>query len=586
MDVLRYETGQGWDADNCDLGTTDGHFRKYPGDPRDRHRAKNSKDDYVCDDYDPRKRPWFVGASTGPKDIVLVLDASGSMNNTFDREGATKWELLTAAVYETLDTLTIADRVNVVVFSDEAKALWTDSGLVRATEENINETKEALKATTPANNTNFSAAFKTVFSLLWDNRCDDGQCSSCQKIILFLTDGKDTSGWNDESVKPSEIANTIDRLQRKLWQRKRKRATIFTYSMSEAADDAIPRQIACANGGAWAYVGPRTDPLDSLISYYLYTAAGLRGRSPIWIEPYEDASGLGIVTTVAMPFYAKGDSDLDIFLGVVGHDVLLEELNQSGASPDDVLHKLIERSAQCGFSQETPCELQVYRHAHDDRALCVDPLPIVDESAENNETTSSLCYEFRGDYYRGSSERVRWKDAVSKCRSQGGQLVSIEDDDELAFVARLASLDGSWIGANKTGYEVFSWLDDDLPDLSNDSTFWGVQEPRYENRDEECAAIDSRGAIGNMHAKDCNKRMAYVCKFQTEGPCGDKLEEIPERGYFNIPPLDACADIRKASLSTKPVPQIKNLSSSSVVCDFTSPNLDGKELICCSADYE
>ena len=24
--------------------------------------------------YDPRKRPWYVSASSGPKDVVLVLD--------------------------------------------------------------------------------------------------------------------------------------------------------------------------------------------------------------------------------------------------------------------------------------------------------------------------------------------------------------------------------------------------------------------------------------------------------------------------------------------------------------------------------
>ena len=562
---------------SCGLGTTDGHFRTYPGNPRKRQRVDGSRDKYICDEYDPRKRPWFVGASTGPKDIVLVLDASGSMNNTFNREGATKWELLTRAVYETLDTLTIVDRMNVVVFSDEAEALWTDSGLVRATEENRKRTKEALNAIAPANNTNFSAAFETAFALLWDNRCDDGQCPSCQKIVLFLTDGKDTSGWNDESVKPSEMANTIDRLQRKLVRKTRKRATIFTYSMSEDADDAIPRQIACANGGAWAYVGPKTDPLDSLISYYLYTAAGLRGKSPIWSEPYEDAAGLGMVTTVAMPFYAKGDSDLDIFLGVVGHDVLLEELQQSGVSSEDVLHELIERSTQCGFSQETQCELQIYRHAHDDRALCVDPLPVVDEGTESNET-SSLCYEFRGDYYRGSSERVRWTNAVAGCKSQGGKLVSIEDEDELAFVARLASLDGSWIGAQKTGNEIFSWLDGDFPELSNDSAFWGFQEPLYVNSDEECAAIDSRGAIGNMHAKDCNKRMAYVCKFRTKGACGHQLGEIPESGYFKIPPLDACASNNDTK---RPDSAVRNLTPSDVVCDFDPPISDGLDLICC-----
>ena len=29
---------------------------------------------------DPRIRPWYVAASSGPKDVVIVLDVSGSMS--------------------------------------------------------------------------------------------------------------------------------------------------------------------------------------------------------------------------------------------------------------------------------------------------------------------------------------------------------------------------------------------------------------------------------------------------------------------------------------------------------------------------
>ena len=31
--------------------------------------------------FDPRVRPWYVGASSGPKDVIIVLDTSGSMNS-------------------------------------------------------------------------------------------------------------------------------------------------------------------------------------------------------------------------------------------------------------------------------------------------------------------------------------------------------------------------------------------------------------------------------------------------------------------------------------------------------------------------
>ena len=54
-------------------GSDDGVFRMFPGTP--------SKCDFGMFDYDPRIRPWYVGASSGPKDVVLVLDTSGSMTN-------------------------------------------------------------------------------------------------------------------------------------------------------------------------------------------------------------------------------------------------------------------------------------------------------------------------------------------------------------------------------------------------------------------------------------------------------------------------------------------------------------------------
>ena len=48
------------------FGSQSGYHRQFPG-------AKRTND------YDPRVRPWYTGASSGPKDVVLVLDTSGSM---------------------------------------------------------------------------------------------------------------------------------------------------------------------------------------------------------------------------------------------------------------------------------------------------------------------------------------------------------------------------------------------------------------------------------------------------------------------------------------------------------------------------
>lgn len=38
------------------------------------------QDDGYCDPtYDPRFRPWYVSAISGPKNVIIILDLSGSM---------------------------------------------------------------------------------------------------------------------------------------------------------------------------------------------------------------------------------------------------------------------------------------------------------------------------------------------------------------------------------------------------------------------------------------------------------------------------------------------------------------------------
>ena len=36
---------------------------------------------FCSNTYDPRLRPWYSAAATGPKDVVIVIDVSGSMSN-------------------------------------------------------------------------------------------------------------------------------------------------------------------------------------------------------------------------------------------------------------------------------------------------------------------------------------------------------------------------------------------------------------------------------------------------------------------------------------------------------------------------
>jgi hypothetical protein len=91
------------------FGSITGSFLIYPGRPSEE-----------CGVYDPTERPWYVAAGSGPKNVVLVLDFSGSMNGL-------PAEQTKQAAIRIINTLTLRDTVNVVVFHSTASLI--DSSL-------------------------------------------------------------------------------------------------------------------------------------------------------------------------------------------------------------------------------------------------------------------------------------------------------------------------------------------------------------------------------------------------------------------------------------------------------------------------
>merc|ERR1711939_9005 len=66
--------------------------------------------EWCSDSYDPRFRPWYSVVASGPKDVVIVIDNSGSM-------GGQRIGLAKQAAKAVLKTLTWVDMVTVIVFN-------------------------------------------------------------------------------------------------------------------------------------------------------------------------------------------------------------------------------------------------------------------------------------------------------------------------------------------------------------------------------------------------------------------------------------------------------------------------------------
>jgi hypothetical protein len=267
--------------------------------------------------YDPRYRPWYVAAVAGPKDVVVVVDCSGSM------KVEQRFEKAIDAVQGLLKTFSDRDYVGLVTFATSAEVApgvnenddlepvlapmtnGTYSGACpadgcapgvvpncpRAPQykqgcnnklDVENHIREALgqggvstaNGNGKCNGTNFYEGFKLAFDML-KNSAEQGRTSGCSdsKIILFMTDGLDRSGRGD-------LLADIQTMQNQFTPPAQ--IPIFTYSFGDEARKAVepdeakiaqlPQKIACQNYGV-AYVIPDGGDLSTVMTaYYSYFA--------------------------------------------------------------------------------------------------------------------------------------------------------------------------------------------------------------------------------------------------------------------------------------------------------------------------
>ena len=262
-----------WDSYNVQpsstyFGSHNGLFRQLPA------TAKEE-----CGIYDPRKRPWFVAASSGPKDVVIVLDVSGSMSNNG------RMDLAQKAAITVVETLTISDRVAVIAFSDYAYQVHRGTDLlVRATNENKKLLIDSIQQLTEGGATNFHAGFQLAFDAL-ERTIQQEYTSGCNAAILFMTDGINTAGPDTD-----ETLSLINKSTRRLANLYDRDTKIFTFSLGTQADRIATKKIACNTNGIWTPVEDFDgDLVGAMASYYKLFALGLGDDKNFtaWVEPYE-----------------------------------------------------------------------------------------------------------------------------------------------------------------------------------------------------------------------------------------------------------------------------------------------------------
>ena len=361
-DDKEYWDGLGVEPSGFFFGSHTGAFRIYP--------ARQSE---ICGAYDPRVRPWYIAGSSGPKNVVLVLDTSGSM-------AGAKMELMKEAAVRVVETLAVGDRFAIVAFNSIPTAVGSEQFVLTATESNKLRLIDAIKELVARGSTNFFDAFTLAFDML-DSSISQESHVNCNSAIIFLTDGEMTG---PEGVSEADVMSLVQTRTNSFTASTGHPLLLFTYSVSQEDNvHSFPSSLACSvETGVWSKVTEFDQIVESLASYYFLFALGLgvdeNQDFVAWTEPYIFSTGGVLGTTVSVPVYDRS-KEPHLFLGVVGGDFVLEALdtalgidNGGGGSEESIRRVALLSTARCPRIELGLCELESYRRggAAGDEALC------------------------------------------------------------------------------------------------------------------------------------------------------------------------------------------------------------------------
>ncbi|TNM88765.1 hypothetical protein fugu_005019 [Takifugu bimaculatus] len=288
------------------FGSATGVTRYYPATP---WRAPNK-----IDLYDVRRRPWYIQGASSPKDMVIIVDVSGSVS------GLTL-KLMKTSVMEMLDTLSDDDYVNVARFNEKADAVVPCfRTLVQANVRNKKIFKEAVMHMQAKGTTDYKSGFTFAFEQLLNET--SAPRANCNKMIMMFTDGGEDRAQ--------------DIFEKYNWPNKTVR--VFTFSVGQHNYDVTPLQwIACYNKGYYFEI-PSIGAIRINTQEYLdvlgrpMVLAGSRAKQVQWTNVYQDALGLGLVISGTMPVFNltadAGSSQNQLILGVMGVDVAINEIKK------------------------------------------------------------------------------------------------------------------------------------------------------------------------------------------------------------------------------------------------------------------
>uniref|UniRef100_A0AAQ5YC36 VWFA domain-containing protein n=1 Tax=Amphiprion ocellaris TaxID=80972 RepID=A0AAQ5YC36_AMPOC len=242
------------------FGSAKGFFRQYPG-------IKWKPDEHGVIAFDCRNRKWYIQAATSPKDVVILVDVSGSMKGL-------RLTIARQTVSSILDTLGDDDFFNIIAYNEE-----------------LHYVEPCLNGTlVQADITNKDVSLSFLFN-------ETGRGSECSQAIMLVTDG---------------AVDTYDAIFAKYnWPERKVRIFPYLIGRESAFADNL-KWMACANKGYFTQISTLADVQENVMEY-LHVLSRPKvidlEHDTVWTEAYIDST-----------------RNRGILLGVVGTDVPVSEL--------------------------------------------------------------------------------------------------------------------------------------------------------------------------------------------------------------------------------------------------------------------
>ncbi|XP_071526691.1 voltage-dependent calcium channel subunit alpha-2/delta-1-like [Panulirus ornatus] len=282
----------------------------------------------LIDLYDARLRPWYVQGSVSPKDMIILMDRSGSVHGqTFT---IMKW-----AVKTLIDTLGENDFVNVAAFNSTTE--WvnnctyckvnqtTDSEectqtLVQASTSNKKLLFQAIDELEDGGMASYSNALTFAYNAFkqFEGTREEGEGANCHKTIMLFSDGG--TEWPEEVIKKFQNDTYT------------KAVRIFTYAVGpHPIPTAVLKQMACSTGGKYSVITTRSSVRTKIQESYtslLSPAQPLSGfHNDQYTTAYTSAVTEELTVSLTRPVYNMSDyANTSTLLGVAGIDVPIQTL--------------------------------------------------------------------------------------------------------------------------------------------------------------------------------------------------------------------------------------------------------------------